>query len=528
MITIIEGEREHPAPFRLHRLVEWGGLNWQKDIEFHRVNTPEQVMALGSEHVILALGQQAQELTTGLHRNILDSRGYIYPSLAGGSAIPTVAPAFIQRGNARWSAPFIADLQKAYKVSKGEMPPQILNYVLDPSPLEAYRWAQQYRQCLGAGVLPRLAFDIETPGKGEDEDDVELGDAPDRTWHIDRISFSYGALSAISFVWEPAYMAAVRLLLGSPGDKVVWNQGFDVPRLRRAGIQIDGLIHDGMIAWHILHTDLPKKLGFVATFTCPWQPAWKHLSGAKPAFYSATDSDVEWRSMEFIEAELRRNGLWEVYQRDILDLDPLLVHMHNKGMPVDAQVRQEKAIELSKRLTQARRDMEACIPIEARTIAHVYTNIPKSTQGLLSRPASRQLPVCSNCGAEKPPKSHFKRFVKKHNPCADAATEQQSVGITEYYRLGAWTPSVQQLKRYHQHHKRPCITIYDKSIRGHKVSFNLACLRKLMLKYPTDPLYATILNYRRVQKIATTYVGLPEETIDAPGTECTADDSASV
>jgi hypothetical protein len=128
-----------------------------------------------------------------------------------------------------------------------------------------------------------------------------------------------------------------------------------------------------MIAWHILHTDLPKRLGFVATFTCPWQPAWKHLSGSRPAYYNAVDADVEWRSMDFIEQELKRTGLWNVYDRDVLQLEPILVHMSEKGMPVDLEVRYDRAVKLDTDLKRVKAELEALSPLETRKVAHEYS-----------------------------------------------------------------------------------------------------------------------------------------------------------
>jgi hypothetical protein len=357
----------------------------------------------------------------------------------------------------------------------------------------------------------RLAFDIETPGKGDDEEEAEVGDAPDRTWNIERIGFSYHGLAALSIPWSGEYFAAIRCLLESPGDKVVWNAGFDVPRVRRAGIPARGVIHDGMVAWHILHTDLPKRLGFVATFTCPWQPAWKHLSGAKPAYYNATDADVEYRSMEFIERELRRAGLWEVYVRDVVELEPILVHMQTMGMPIDPDVRADRAGKLAAKLVEIKQEMETLIPLEARKVAHVYKSTPAERTGLMERPGSRQVRVCSTCGAERPRKDHFKRFVKKSNPCADGKPVEREVSVSEYYRLAEFTPSRDQLVRYHQHLKRPLPTVYDKVKRDRRVAFDEANLRRLMLKYPDDKLYSLVLQYRSIDKLAGTYVGRPIE-----------------
>jgi uracil-DNA glycosylase family 4 len=531
-----EAEQGRPfvgkAGFRLTRLIEWAGFERDK---FNILNTvwcrpPENKLEgegyeknsiahcraahwdrlLSTSKVLVPMGN----VPTGAilnRKGILTIRGYVWND-GQRHVIPTVHPAFIARGQAKWSAAFINDLQKAVKIAREGMQFDSTAYLLDPSPLAALRWAEDYRSALRNDPSIRLAFDIETPGKGDEEDEVDLGDdAPDRTWRIDRIGFAYRPFQALSIPWEPQYFAAIRLLLASDGDKVVWNAGFDVPRIRRAGVDIHGTIHDGMVAWHILHSDLPKSLRFVATFTCPFQPAWKHLSGAKPAFYNATDADVELRSMLKIEEELKASDLWDVYTRDVLDLEPLLIHMHDQGMPIDQEIRADRARRLEAAIRSTRAEMEAAIPIEARRIEHVYKSEPADKSGLSSRPGYREVRVCSLCGAERPPKAHFKRFVRKANPCADGGVEIRTVAVTEYYRLADFTPSRDQLIRYHQFLYRPLPMVFDRKERKRKVSFGERQLKDLTITYKDDKLYPSILSYRELDKLAGTYVGRPEE-----------------
>lgn len=508
-VTLLEHKYDAPrSHFRLLRLCEWAGFAYG-DFE-HKVY--EYGLPDISNQTILSMGPRATE-AVGVRGALLACRGYIWNGPAPGCrVVPTVGPGYIQRGNAKYSAAFINDLKKAVEVDRSGVPPQYLSYHLDPSPLAAYRWAQDYCDYLREHPDTYLAFDIETPGKGEDEEELDAdSDTPDRTWHIDRIGFSYSPYKALSIPWSPEYTAAIKLALNSVGPKVVWNAGFDVPRVRRQGISINGIIHDGMVAWHILHTDLPKKLGFVATFTCPYQPAWKHLSGAKPAFYNATDADVELRSMLSIEAELKRTGLWDVYQKDVLDLEPILEHMQRKGMPVDLGVRVDRAVKLSVMLTDVRVQMEAATPLETRAIAIVYKNEPKDTTGLCSRPGTRMVSTCPGCGLDRPRKDHFKTFKKKHNPCSGLEAQMVERGVVEYYRLGEFTPSRDQLIRYHKHLNRPCPLTYDKKSRKQKISFAEKQLKELILKYPDDILYKLILEYRALDKLAGTYIGRATE-----------------
>jgi len=516
------------AGFKLTRLIEWAGLDRSK---FDIFNTawcrPPNNRLEGTVHedtaishcrgahwgalldrsrVVVPLGNVA---TSALlkRKGILSIRGYVWAG-DGYHIIPSVHPSFIQRGQAKWSAALIHDLQKSVQLATEGLPTHLTSYMLDPSPSGAYQWARSYLLFLEANPNAYLAFDIETPFKKADEDEIVLdSDAPDRTWKIDRIAFSFRGLYALSIPWGPEYRAAIALILGSAGPKVVWNQGFDVPRVRREGVVVNGIIHDGMVAWHILHTDLPKSLRFVATFTCPWQPAWKHLSSARPAFYNATDADVELRSMVAIEKELRRTGLWDVYQRDVVDLEPILVHMHQKGMPVDASIRLDRATKLNELLIDVKKKMEECIPLIARRIAHVYKRDPARRDGLLQRPGHRSESYCPNCDLSRPRRSHFKRFVKRSNPCADYEPRERDVSVIEYYRLHPFTPSRDQLIRYHKSRNRALPTVWDAKDRRKRTSFGEKQLKELVIRYADDPLYSLVLKHRSLDKTAGTYIG---------------------
>lgn len=521
------------AGFRLTRLIEWAGLDrslfdiyntvWCRPPANKLEGEPFETTATNHcrlhhwgrfvprSRVVIPMGNVATNVFLG-RKGILKIRGYVQDGPSGVYILPTVHPSFIQRGQSKWSAAFINDIQKGVELARlGTCPPEFTDYLLDPSPMVAYRYAQAYRVALQQDPNLKLAFDIETPGKNEDEDALDLdADAPDSSWFIWRIAFSYRGYTGMSVPWEPPYFPAIRLLLESSGPKVVWNAGFDVPRIGRSGVtSINGPIHDGMVAWHILHSDLPKKLEFVATFVCPWQRAWKHLSHAKPAYYNAVDADVEYRAMVAIEGELKHTGLWDVYQRDVLDLDPILVHMHNAGVPVDPAIREDRAIKLDNLLKDVKSQLETAVPHEARRIDHVFVNTPKDTTGLSQRPGNRDALFCPVCGLIKPRKEHFKTFKRKENPCAGQSPESRQVDVTEYYRLAEFTPSRDQLIRYHLHLNRPLPTVWDRKEQRRKVSFGEKQIKSLIGKYPTDPIYKLILEYRSLDKTAGTYIGRP-------------------
>lgn len=524
------------AGFKLTRLIEWAGLErarfdiwnvcWCRPPDNLLEGMPYESAAiewwkpywrplLSRVNVVVPMGNVALNAFTG-RKGILTARGYFThpgPDQAVAGAyhlLPTVHPSFIQRGQSKYSAAFIHDIQKAVGVARDGMEFTTTDYVLDPSPDGAFQWALAYRDVLSKQPSTRLAYDIETPYNGDDETEYDLDDPSYFIW---RIGFSYQPNTALSIPWEAPYIPAIKLLLGSSGDKVVWNAGFDNPRIKHNGVTINGLIHDGMVAWHILHSDLPKGLGFVATFTCPFQTAWKHLSKQQPAFYNATDADVELRSFLTIEQELRETGLWSVYQRDVLDLDPLLIYMSQMGMPIDPVVREDRAHQLATRQASCLAEMNALVPIAARRIEQVYKNVPKDTTGLLTRPGRRTVGVCSGCGYEKPTKAHFRLLKKKINPCAGLGVELVERDVEEYYRLADFSPSRHQLIAYQAHMGRGVPSKYDKRTHSRKPSMDEKALKTLMKKFPLDKLYPTVIQFRELQKVAGTYIGYPEDAI---------------
>jgi hypothetical protein len=428
--------------------------------------------------------------------------------------LPTVHPSFIQRGQSNYSAAFIHDIQKAVQLARDGYPLEFQNYVLDPPAGEAYAWAKRAAEKLAVGD-GFLAYDIETPGKGDDEDELDddLPDDADSSFKILRISFAAEPYAALSVPWAPEYLPTIRLLLESQWQKVVWNAGFDNPRIKAAGVAINGLVHDGMVAWHILHSDLPKSLRFVATFTCPWQPEWKHLSNSRPAFYNATDSDVELRSWLAISGELKRTGLWDVYDRDVIRLDPVLRYMERRGMPIDYETRLDRAKKLAVAQQETAGQMEAAVPLAARRHEpkEGYVKAPNdpSPATHVRITVNVRTRRCPGCNALNPTKPHFRELKKRVNPCAGLVPTTQVEPIERWARLVPFKPSREQLMRYQTVMGRPIPRTRDKKTGLMKPTMDKKALKELTNKYPDDRLYKSVQTHRALDKIAGTYIGRP-------------------
>ena len=520
LVGLIGGEEANPFTegpgFKLFRMVEWAGLD-QSRLTLWELGPSDPITPPEGINVIMPLGNGALERFIG-HGGILQARGYIQHGPNGTHLLPTVHPAFVQKGQSKYASAFIHDLQKAVDLARGGLQIQLNDYVIDPLPGRAYEWARAYRDRLSADPGLRLAYDIETPGKGEDEGD--LGEEDDPTYFIHRIGFSDGAHRALTVPWSPEYIPAIRLCMESPGEKVVWNASFDNPRIRHNGVGIGGTVHDGMVAWHVLHSDLPKGLAFVATFTCPWQPAWKHLSHASPGFYNCTDADVEWRSMDVIEAELKRVGLWDVYLADVVEMEPILLHMHEKGMPVDGELRLQRAIQLAEKQTAALRQLESLVPLSARSWSPKEGYVKTAPGGWETDPSFIGIDVevsvkrCDRCGLVNPTAPHFRTFkrpstAKPQNPCSGASKVEKVETVRRAARLDDFKPSRVQLIKYQLALGRQVPTTFDMKTKERKPSMNEKAIKELQRKFPDDKLYPLVLEYRELDKLAGTYIGRP-------------------
>jgi len=456
--------------------------------------------------VLVPLGNSALFSVAGV-RNILDRRGYVeVDPILNAFILPTVHPSFIMRGNTNYGAVFIRDLLRAVEVGEEGWKPAKKDYVLDPHPFEAANWARQYLNALNS-VNPdlRLAYDIETPMKGEKESEI---DCDDPSFYIYRIGFSHGANSGISMPWKPDYMPAIRMVLGSPGEKIVWNGDYDTPRIQANGITIKGLIHDAMIAWHVLHTDLPKDLGFVASLMLKDQARWKHLSSTDPAYYNANDCDVTWQLMQKTEELLKQTDQWDrVYVRHVVQLDPLLKHLHDVGMPIDLSIRAESAVKIDQRLREIKVEMQKIVPFAVKELK-VYERLPKDIDQRKLRgvqytqvESTTETKQCPKCGKQG-------KFSEKRHPCK-VPLELIKVPCFKYAEVLEWKPSNKGLKNYA--HARRHNPVFKGKGQDRKVTFDEKAIRKLITRYPQDELYPLILEYRELDKIAGTYVGRPVE-----------------
>lgn len=433
--------------------------------------------------VIMPLGNTALQRFTG-ERDILSSRGYPQPWRRQ-VLLPSVHPSYIMRGNANYESVLIRDLQRAVELAKTGLHYPTTHYVLDPSPEVAMNWM---RQALATGKP--LSYDIETAEKSKPEDELDMrSSAPLR-----RISFAVDAYKAMSIPTSAPYHQVVRVALASQNPKVVWNAAFDNPRLQAKGYTINGIIYDGMLAWHVLHSDLPKSLGFVASMLLQDQSRWKHLNRQSPAYYNAADSDVALRITHRTWTLLREVGMWDLYKSQVVEMEPIYLHMHKRGMPIDQTVRHKHAVLLEQEFTKTQTQIANVMP-EVLLPVKVYKQYAKAKRAhpdgyeIAGTQERRYCPKCKKTG----------KFQSTHK--CGVPFEIRIESAPAWAVRQSFVVSWQSILRYQDHHHHQ-----SRSRRGKRTTDETA-IRGLMLKYPTDPFYPLVLQSREIQKLAGTYIG---------------------
>lgn len=414
----------------------------------------------------------------------------------GQLVIPTYHPSFIRIGNQKLIGTVCWDLQVAQQVARGEWQREDAELTVDP-PAEWFRdWAKVYllSSNLEGGQI-WLSVDIETVRKsGRDEGDLEdvAGD------EITRINFAYHPDHGITVPFAGQYLDTIRELLESNGPKCFWNARYDVPRLRVAGCPIKGPVLDFMWAWHVLQSDLPRGLGFVAPFYSRYG-AWKHLSGTDPGRYAAIDAIQTLRCAFGIAKDLQAQGSWDVFYRHVYQLDTRVLHPAEEiGLLVDREELngfQERLTAESNRLEV---EIQNLVPDQLRPRS-IWKRDPGDEAGAVQTIQKELVQCCRVCGATQVAKTHRckqRELVPK--------VELLEADVPRWIRLEPFNPaSPQQLLQYiewkGQKGGRAKKSKTDQASTDSKVLQGLA-------KSTKDPFYGLVLTYRGIEKIRGTYV----------------------
>lgn len=490
--------------------------------------------------VIVGLGAiPLKTLVPECQVGIQNARGYVFWSKKYNCwVINTIHPSFILRGKTAWMQVLIHDLQRSIEIARDGFSYAEVDYTLDCSPSDAHIWVDKFERHWVENQDLFLSCDIETPGKtsGDEEDlDPEANEVVDQT--ILRCGYSYKEGHALSIPWDGPYRQVHERLLKFNCQHLWWNGSFDIPHINAQHIEIGGTNLDGMIAFHILNSDLKKSLGFVAPFFAKRYPMWKHLNSEQPAHYNACDADVAGINMRGTVELLKKHGMWKVYEEFVLELDPVYSAMTRAGMPVNYAARVKSSKELIRRRDIIRAKLNEIVPDSLKPLSpkEGYKKTPKDTTGLSEVVFNGILNrYCSNCNLLTPKKSHFKpkdgkfctvcgekwtkSHLKKHNgecelkqinPCSTATVIEKLEGETRWARVDPFTPSSKGILKFQEFKKHP--VIFTGRGVDKKPTTNEKALSKLVGKYPDEEFYTLALEDRELTKVGGTYIGWVEE-----------------
>lgn len=479
----------------------------------------DATLAARRPKAIVAMGEIPLQRLLGVGKDakITKWRGYVeWSAKYQAWVIGTFHPAYIMRGNQHLSGVFLHDVEHAVEIAREGYIPHNQIVWEDPPPYVVEGWVKKYEEALARdpeGVW--LACDIETPFKQEHEDEGELDADEDKSYTLLRVGYSWQEGEALSIPWQSQYLPLHARLLTSRGVKLWWNGRYDIPRLRHNGIAPGGAQWDLMWGWHVINSDLPMGLEFVAPFLARGQRRWKHLGRTEPARYNGIDAEVTRRIATRLVSDLHTHHLWEVaFERHVVQLDVVLDGMSQVGVPVDQEKRREVSATLQAKLAAAEAEMQLVVPLAAKRL-RTYKGKPK---GVAWEPGAPLPPgftlvegegvarTCSVCGAPDPKKPHFKVYKRKVNACAAGEVVEQVVTVPRLARIERFVPSNTQMQTYleEQGHK-PRWTRDDKG--GKRITFDDMALKELMRLYPKDPLYPRVIDYREYEKLLSTYVG---------------------
>jgi len=327
--------------------------------------------------VIVTLGGVALRRVCGV-TGITARHGYVHASPYGVPVIPSFHPSYILQGNAGMTTALVFDLNRAREIAKGGWTQTPASYVLDD-----YLGAADYFH-----KWPELlVVDIETPKSAKlDEEEAE----EDESYTILRASMSHTPGTSVSFPWTEPYVSLAREACARAKVVVMHNANFDQPRLEAQGFTFK-CVHDSMWEWHFLQSDLPKTLGFVAPFYYDG-PAWKHLSEAQPAFYSAVDADATMRVYLGVRAELQRQGRWERWLRHCVEATPILRRMGQRGVLINRERQGELKVRLERERDEKMAQLQREVPPELKPFK-VYK---RPREGAVERKVR-----CTKCASEE-------------------------------------------------------------------------------------------------------------------------------
>lgn len=434
--------------------------------------------------------------------------------------VSTFHPAYLLggRGGGKFTKTVTFDLSVAKELAAGDWSYDKPELVIDPEPAWLEAWVGRYLEALRQdpeSVL--LSVDVETPDKGKKSDEGELN-REDQSWEILYLNLSCSADEGITFPWAEPYISLAKKALEARGILVLWNGTYDVPRLKKAGVEIRWEdVRDAMDAWHCFQSHLPRGLGFVAPHYSRCAP-WKHL-GNLNGVYRAMDGVQTTRCAYGIFRDLEAEGMGHVFHRHCYMLDAYCLRPAEEiGLPVNQPELEKWRDWVRGVAVEKDGEIRALVPEHLQPMDGPYV---KQVEGWTHEKEEEHLvQVCERCKEEEVSKKHRCEDLKgggksgASNPVAGVNTSVvgESEGdsqprvvlakriVKRYYRQEQFNPgSWQQVLTYILWKKH-------KPGRNRKTGGDSTDKKTLeRLRKTKDPFYSLLLERRGADKMAGTY-----------------------
>lgn len=450
------------------------GAPWETAAIKHCRQYLDDVIEKMNPLVVVPLGNVALKALLGID-GILDrrapKRGYVY-DMGNRWAVPSMHPSFVMQGSQNLTGVQAHDITKAVNVALHGYAEPPYEYL---SVADAEKFAFEAEQAVAQGAW--MTADIETEysqDRPEDEPDKE-------STQITRISFAFKPHQAITLRWEEENIHMIqRLLLLKAQRLVFWNADFDVPRLKAAGMKLpEDRILDAMWMWHYLQSDLPKGLGFVATFFTELQE-WKSLSERSPEFYSCRDSDAAIQCAYGIRDLLLKEKRFHIFLQHWVRLDPVLKEMGRSGVLIDKEQKEKFRKEMNDEKERLDQQVQQAVPPDLRPFKVRRKVPPDAVLGSPVRLTGGEAVWDCDANGEWGERSPFSVGSSKQ---VIAYMRLQGHPVPRNYKTGRDTSSADEIER-------------------------------LAKRYPKDPLYKVIVAKREADKIISQYLNGYEPDAD--------------
>lgn len=155
--------------------------------------------------------------------------------------------------------------------------------------------------------------------------------------------------------------------------KIAWNAKFDNQIMYKYGINIKGVILDGMLAKYLLNEERPNGLKEMVDVYLPDFGGYENYEGSKLPWdkkpleplskYAGQDTDCTFRLTLFFEKRLMDTGLYPLYRHLIMPASFLLTQAERKGMLFDEELNKKLVVDYGARIEEFNNKMYELKPV---------------------------------------------------------------------------------------------------------------------------------------------------------------------